>query len=74
MEEDERTIKEGRVRSKQWDNYMKQEDVPDCLVKKDSTWKTPEKCRTRYGIIDDPLEMKYLYEYYKKIKNESGNK
>lgn len=44
--------------------YLNPEDVPVCIMKKESDVKPPEECRTRYGVVDDPWEMKYLYEYF----------
>ena len=68
--DDEWTIKEWRVPSEPRVIYIKPEDVPVCLVEKDSGWKPPEDCHTRYGIVDDPLDAKYCYDY---LKKEMGN-
>lgn len=73
-EEDEWTIKEWRTTSEPRVIYIKPEDVPVCLVKKDIGWKPPEDCRTRYGMVDDPWEMKYLYEYFKENANEENQR
>ena len=71
--DDEWTIKEWRTTSEPRVIYIKPEDVPVCLLKKEIGWKPPEDCRTRYGLVDDPLEMESLCEYYKEIEgNESG--
>ena len=72
--EDEWTIKEWRTTSEPRVIYIKPEDVPVCLVEKDIGWKPPEYCHTRYGLLDDPLDVKFLYEYLKEIENESENK
>ena len=47
--------------------YIKPEDVPVCLVKNDIEWKPMEDSRTRYGMIDDPWDSKYMYEYYMEL-------
>ena len=62
--DDEWTIKEWRVTSEQRVICIKPEDVPVCLVEKDNGWKPTEDGRKRYGMVDDPWEMKYLYEYF----------
>ena len=67
---DEWTIKEWRTTSEPRVIYIKSEDVPVCLVKNDIGWKPPEDCHTRYGLLDDPLDAKFLYEYLKDIKND----
>ncbi len=72
--DDEWIIKEWRTTSEPRVIYIKPEDVPVCLVGKDSGWKPPEAedCRTRYGLLDNPWDAKFLYEYLKEIENESG--
>ena len=70
--DDDWTIKEWRMTSEPRVIYIKLEDVPVCLVEKDSVWKPPEDCHTKYGIVDNPWDMKCLYEYLKKIENEFG--
>ena len=72
--EDEWTIKEWRTTSEPRVIYIKPEDVPVCLVEEDSGWKPPEDCHTRYGLLDDPLDAKFLYEYLKEIENEHESK
>ncbi len=72
--DDEWTIKEWRTTSEPRVIYIKPEDVPVCLVKKDIGWKPPEDCHTRYGLIDDLLDAKFLYDYLKEIENERENK
>ena len=72
--EDEWTIKEWRTTSEPRVIYIKPEDVPVCLVEKNSDWKPPEDCHTRYGMVDDPWEMKYLYEYFKENANEENQR
>ena len=74
MEEDEWIIKKWIVPSEPRVIYIKPEDVPVCLVKKEIGWKPPEDCRTRYGMVDDPWEMKYLYEYFKENANEENQR
>ena len=64
--DDEWIIKEWRVTSEPRVIYIKPEDVPVCLVGKDSGWKPPEGCHTRYGLIDDPWNVKNYYDYLKK--------
>lgn len=68
--EDEWIIKKWIVPSEPRVIYIKPEDVPVCLVKKDIGWKPPEDCHTKYGLLDDPLDAKFLYEYLKDIKND----
>ena len=74
--DDEWIIKKWIVPSEPRVIYIKPEDVPVCLVKKDIGWKPPEAedCHTRYGLIDDPLDAKFLYEYLKEIENEHESK
>ena len=73
--DDEWTIKEWRVTSKPRVIYIKPEDVPVCLVGKDSGWKPPEDCHTRYGLIDNPLDAKNYYDYLKeKNANEENQR
>lgn len=72
--EDEWTIKEWWTTSEPRIIYIKPEDVPICLVKKDIGWKPPEDCHTRYGLLDNPLDTKFLYEYLKEIENERESK
>ena len=67
---DEWTIKEWRTTSEPRVIYIKSEDVPVCLVKNDIGWKPPEDCHTRYGLLDDPWDAKFLYEYLQDIKND----
>ena len=69
--DDERTIKEWRTTSEPQVIYIKSEDVPVCFVEKDIGWKPPEDCRTKYGLLDNPWDAKFLYEYLKWIENES---
>lgn len=64
--DDEWAIRGWRVTSEPRVNCIKPEDVPVCLVEKDSGRKPPEDCHTRYGIIDDPLDAKNCYDYLKK--------
>ena len=52
--------------------YIKPEDVPVCLVEKDSGWKPPENCHTKYGLIEDPRDAKNYYDYLKK-ERENNN-
>ena len=70
--DDEWTIKGWVMTSEPWVIYIKEEDVPVCLVEKDSGWKPPEDCHTKYGIIDNPWDVKNYYDYLKK-KKEMGN-
>ena len=60
--EDKHQVKEWRETNEPPVIYLK--DVPVCLVEKHNDWKPPEDCHTRYGVVDDPWEMKYLYEYF----------
>lgn len=71
--DDEWTIKEWRTTSEPRVIYIKPEDVPVCLLKKDIGWKPSEDCHTRYGLFDNPLDAKFLYEYLKEIENEREN-
>ncbi len=73
MEEDEWTIKEWRTPSPPWVIYIKPEDVPVCLVKKEIGWKPPEDCHTRYGLVDDPLDVEKYYDYLKKENADEEN-
>ena len=72
--EDEWTIKEWRTPSPPWVIYIKPEDVPVCLVKKEIGWKPPEDCHTRYGLIDNPLDAKNYYDYLKENANEENQR
>ena len=72
--DDEWIIKKWIVPSEPRVIYINPEDVPVCLVKKDIGWKPPEDCHTRYGMVDDPWEMKYLYEYFKENANEENQR
>lgn len=62
--DDEWTIKEWRITSEPRVIYIKPEDVPICVLEKDNGQKLTEDGRKRYGMVDDPWEMKYLYEYF----------
>jgi len=73
MEEDEWIIKKWIVPSEPRVIYIKPEDVPVCLVKKEIGWKPPEDCHTRYGLIDDPLDAKNYYDYLKKENADEEN-
>lgn len=71
--DDEWTIKEWRTTSEPRVIYIKLEDVPVCLVEKDSGWKPSEDCHTRYGLVDDPWDAKNYYDYLKKgMGNNNG--
>ena len=71
-EEDEWTIKEWRTTSEPRVIYIKPEDVPVCLVKKEIGWNPPEDCHTRYGLVDDPLDAKKYYDYLKESADEEN--
>ena len=43
--------------------YIKPEDVPVCLVEKDSGWKPPEDCHTKYGVVADPWDSLLMYNW-----------
>ncbi len=72
--EDEWTIKEWRTTSEPRVIYIKPEDVPVCLVRKEIGWKPPEDCQTRYGLVDDPLDAKKYYDYLKENANEENQR
>lgn len=72
--DDEWIIKKWIVPSEPRVIYIKPEDVPVCLVGKDIGWKPPEDCRTRYGLVDDPLDVEKYYDYLKENANEENQR
>ena len=69
---DEWTIKGWVVTSEPRVIYIKPEDVPVCLVEKDIGWKPLEDCHSKYGVVDDPWDVKNYYDYLKKERGDNN--
>ena len=72
--DDEWIIKKWIVPSEPRVIYINPEDVPVCLVKKDIGWKPPKDCHTKYGLLDDPLDVKKYYDYLKENADEENQR
>ena len=72
--DDEWIIKKWIVPSEPRVIYIKPEDVPVCLVEKDSGWKPAEECHTKYGLLDNPWDAKNYYDYLKENANEENQR